>query len=229
MNQVVLLHGAIGASDQLLPLSKSLAEKGFKVYCFGFSGHGKQAFNESFSIEQFATELYQFIIEKNLSQPDIFGYSMGAYVAIYLAAQKPKLIGKIATLATKFNWTPEGAIKEAAMLHPETLLQKVPHFAEALQKRHGHQWVELLHKTSAMMKALGDDPLLVEEVFKTLECPVLLGIGDKDAMVSLDETRAVFKLLPKAEMYMLPRTKHPIEGVDVALLSLILNAYFKEK
>ena len=91
MKDIILLHGAIGATDQLLPLSKSLAAKGFKVHCLCFSGHGTLAFNELFSIEQFAAELYQFIIEKNLLEPDIFGYSMGGYVALYLAVQKPNL------------------------------------------------------------------------------------------------------------------------------------------
>lgn len=226
MKDIILLHGAIGAEDQLLPLDKQLGEKKFKVHHFSFSGHGGQAFAPYFGIEQFAAELYQYILERNLEQPNIFGYSMGGYVALYLESQKPKLIGKIATLATKFDWTPEGAVKEAAMLNPETIQQKVPNFAEALQKRHGDQWVELLNKTAEMMKVLGDAPLLSEAVLKTIESPVLLGLGDKDSMVSLDETRKVFAALPKCNMYMLPSTKHPIEGVNVELLSTILANYF---
>lgn len=227
MQDLILLHGAIGASDQLLPLSKSLTAKGFKVHCFDFSGHGKQAFNENFSIAQFAAELYQFILQRNLQQVSIFGYSMGGYVALYLESQKPNLVGKIATLATKFDWTPEGALKEAGMLNPDVLQQKVPQFAEALQKRHGEQWIELLQKTAAMMQELGDNPLLTTEELKQLDCPALLGIGDKDTMVSLDETRKVFTAMPKANMYMLPDTKHPIEGVNVDLLSGVLEVFFK--
>lgn len=226
MKDIILLHGAIGAEDQLLPLAEHLTQKKFKVHHFSFCGHGGQAFAPHFGIEQFAAELYQFILERNLQQVNIFGYSMGGYVALYLESQKPNLIGKIATLATKFDWTPEGAIKEAAMLNPETIQQKVPNFAEALQKRHGDQWGELLNRTAEMMKVLGDAPLLTEAVLKTIESPVLLGLGDKDLMVSLDETRKVFAALSKANMYMLPNTKHPIEGVNVELLSTILSNYF---
>lgn len=227
MKDIILLHGAIGASDQLNPLAESLSVKGFSVHQFSFSGHGKMAFQERFSIEQFAVELYQFILEHNLEQPNVFGYSMGGYVALYLESQKPNLIGKIATLATKFDWTPDGAIKEAAMLNPETIQQKVPHFAEALQKRHGENWIALLNKTAEMMKALGDSPLLNDEVLNTIESPVLLGLGDKDSMVRLDETRKVFAALPTSNMYMLPNTKHPIEGVNVELLVSILANYFE--
>ncbi len=227
MQDLILLHGAIGASDQLLPLSKSLASKGFKVHCLCFSGHGKLPFHEAFTIEQFAVELYQFIIEKNLIQPAVFGYSMGGYVALYLASQKPNLMGKIVTLASKFDWTPEGAIKEAGMLNPDVLQQKVPQFAEALQKRHGEQWIELLQKTAAMMKVLGDEPLLTETLIKTVENPVMLGLGDKDTMVTLEETRKVFAQLTQANMFMLPNTKHPIEGVNVDLLSAVLEGFYK--
>lgn len=227
MKDIILLHGAIGASDQLNLLAENLSLKGFKIHCFSFSGHGGQDFTAHFGIEQFADELYQFIQEHQLQQPNIFGYSMGGYVALYLAAQKPNLLRKIATLATKFDWTPEGSIKEAAMLNPESIQQKVPQFAQALQQRHGEQWIELLHKTAAMMQKLGDAPLLHQELLKSIDVPVLLGLGDKDSMVSLDETRKVYAALPKANMYLLPNTKHPIEGLSVDLLSLILEEYFK--
>jgi esterase/lipase len=227
MENIILLHGAIGAADQLIPLSESLASRGFKAHCFSFSGHGKLPFQAAFGMEQFAQELEGFILEKDLLGASVFGYSMGGYVALYLAVQKPNLIGKLATLATKFDWTPEGAIKEAAMLNPETIQQKVPQFAAALQQRHGEQWVAMLHKTAALMQALGNAPLLTEERLKTIQNPVLLGLGDKDNMVSLDETRKVYSSLPKANMYMLPNTKHPIEGVNVGLLGGILEGYFK--
>lgn len=227
MQDIILLHGAIGAEDQLLPLAAELTQKKFKVHHFSFCGHGGRAFAANFGIEQFAAELYQYILERNLQQVNIFGYSMGGYVALYLESQKPNLIGRIATLATKFDWTPEGAVKEAAMLNPEAIQQKVPNFAQALQQRHGEQWLELLNKTSTMMQELGNEPLLNEELLKTIESPVLLGLGDKDTMVSLDETRKVYAALPKANMYMLPNTKHPIEGVNVDLLASILVNYFE--
>jgi esterase/lipase len=228
MRDVILLHGAIGAADQMEPLAISLREKGFTVHTFSFSGHGGIPFNTSFGIGTFAAELYQFIIAKNLEQPDIFGYSMGGYVALFLAAEKSQLIGKIATLATKFDWTPDGAVKEAAMLHPETILDKVPRFAETLQQRHGSdQWTVLLEKTATMMKELGGQPLLDNTIYATIPTPVLLGVGDRDNMVSLDETRAVFQALPNASLYVLPATRHPVEGAPIGLLSEVLAGFFK--
>lgn len=227
MQQIILLHGAIGAKDQLSSLAESLTNKGFQVHTFSFSGHGEMPFATDFGITQFATELEQFIEDKKLNAANIFGYSMGGFVALYLAARKPNLIAKIATLATKFDWTLESATKEAAMLNPKIIQEKVPQFAKDLQHRHGETWETLLSKTATMMQKMAAASLLNSEVLKTIECPVLLGIGDNDKMVSLDETRNVFASLSKAKMYMLPNTKHPLEGVNVPLLAEVLTDFYR--
>jgi pimeloyl-ACP methyl ester carboxylesterase len=106
MKNIILLHGAIGAKDQLEPLAIELKQNGYTVYTLSFSGHGQTPFQTHFGIEQFALELEQFIKENNLQQPTVFGYSMGGYVALYLAHQQPTLLGNIITLGTKFEWNP---------------------------------------------------------------------------------------------------------------------------
>jgi pimeloyl-ACP methyl ester carboxylesterase len=156
MQTIILLHGAIGAKDQLEPLAIELKQQGYNVFTLSFSGHGQTPFQTHFGIEQFALELEQFIKENNLQQPTVFGYSMGGYVALYLAQQQPTLLGNIITLGTKFEWSPEISAKETKMLDSKTIIEKVPKFAEALQKRHGQDWELLLQKTAEMMLSLGN-------------------------------------------------------------------------
>src|SRR5206468_4121330 len=134
---------------------------GLEVFSFNFSGHGKTNFNTNgFSIPVFAEELEKFIINNKIVKPSIFGYSMGGYVALYLASQNANLLGNIATLGTKFSWSPEIAQREIKMLDAKTISEKVPKFAEALKNRHGVQWQELLNKTSQMMVELGNNNIL---------------------------------------------------------------------
>jgi len=226
MRPIILLHGAIGAADQLQPLAALLQQKGFVPHLFNFSGHGgKQMHEAGFGMEVFIAELQQYILEHNLQQPDIFGYSMGGYVALALAARAPQLVGRIAMLATKFAWDPETAAKEIKMLDPVTIREKVPKFAAALEQRHGANWESLMQHTAQMMLDLGNQPLLNETVLAHIQLPVLLGIGDRDNMVSLDETLAIYKTLPQAQLYMLPGTKHPIETVNIDMLITLLTAF----
>ena len=48
---LILLHGALGSSDQLKNLSEALENEGFSVFTFNFSGHGGAGFNDDFGIE----------------------------------------------------------------------------------------------------------------------------------------------------------------------------------
>ncbi len=220
MQPLLLLHGAIGAADQLQPLAARLGET-FKVYTLDFTGHGSSAASEpSFAIELFADDVLLFMKQHNLGKVSIFGYSMGGYVAMYLAKHYPEKIDKVVTLATKFHWDAETAAKEIKMLNPEKIAQKLPAFAETLRQRHLlNDWKVVLQKTTEMMTALGNNSPLKPEDHTSIVAPVLVLLGDRDKMVSLDETVNVYRSLPNGQLGILPATPHPIEQADTETLS----------
>ncbi|MES2131079.1 MAG: alpha/beta fold hydrolase [Bacteroidota bacterium] len=226
MKNIILLHGAIGAASQFEPLKALLKEK-YNVFTFNFSGHDKTPFQTNFGIEQFALELESFIAGHKLVQPAIFGYSMGGYVALSLAHIKPDLLGSIITLGTKWEWSPEIAQKEIQMLDAKTIAEKVPKYADVLMTRHGNDWEKVLQKTADMMLKLGDGNLLDEAAFSTIQQKVLIGLADKDTMVTLNETTKVFKQLKTADMFMLPASKHPLEMINTPLLAAIIENFLK--
>lgn len=225
MKSIILLHGAIGAADQLEPLAKELSAYGYQTYSLNFSGHGQSPFQTNFGIQQFADELLEFVVKKHLIRPLVFGYSMGGYVALYLASQKPGLFSEIITLGTKFEWSPEIAAKEIKMLDAKTISEKVPKFAAALQTRHGNDWQLLLQKTADMMVELGNKNLLDTNTFSGVKNNVLIGLADADSMVSVDETDHAASKIVGATRYTLSNTKHPIETVNVNELSKIISDF----
>ncbi len=223
MKPIILLHGAIGAKDQLEPLAKELSSIGYQTYSLNFSGHGQTPFQTNFGIQQFADELLEFVVKTHLIRPAIFGYSMGGYVALYLASQKPGLFNEIITLGTKFEWSPEIAAKETKMLDAKTISEKVPKFASALQVRHGNDWELLLQKTLEMMMDLGNNNLLNPNTFSQIKNKVLIGLADGDTMVSVEETDNAASKIVGAERYTLRNTKHPIETVNTVELAEVIN------
>jgi pimeloyl-ACP methyl ester carboxylesterase len=225
MRQIILLHGALGATDQMERLCKELGKKHFQTFMHNFSGHGKMPFTENFGIDTFSDELKEMVERNSMVKPHVFGYSMGGYVALNLARKHPDLLGKIITLGTKFRWDREIAEKEIKSLDPELIEQKVPKFAQALKARHGDDWLELLKKTAFMMKEMGERNFLSTENIRSIRNKVLIGIGDRDQMVSLEETLDVYRNLPDAQMYMLPGTKHPIETANAAALAAIIDEF----
>ena len=75
------------------------------------------------------------------------------------------------------------------------------------------------------MLTLGNKNALSLSDFSVIENKIFIGIADKDSMVSLEETTAVFRQLKNGAMYMLPNTKHPIETVDSKLLVELVNRF----
>lgn len=229
MTHLLLLHGAIGAADQLAPLDEALSAS-YHTHRFSFSGHGgKPASDNGFSIPLFAQEVINYLDEQGIQQVAIFGYSMGGYVAAYLAVHHPERVQKIVTLATKWDWSPEIALKETGMLDPEKIQAKLPDFANTLAKRHAPvDWKENLQQTAKMMLSLGTKPALVAAEFPKITCPILLCIGDRDKMVSLEESLKLYRMLPNAAFSVLPFTPHPIEQVDTERLLPVLTAFLSQ-
>lgn len=226
MEQLLLLHGAIGAKDQLEPLKQQLSSQ-FIVHSINFSGHGSEALPEHFSIEQFAKDVITFLDKHAIPTINIFGYSMGGYVALYLAKHYPERVKKVMTLATKFLWTPEIAQKEVKMLNPEAIAEKLPAFAQTLERRHQpNDWKEVLKKTAAMMLKLGEQNTLSLTDYSSIDQSVMISIGDKDSMVTLEETIAVYRQLKNVQFMVFPNTQHPIERVDVNRLSSEIKSWF---
>jgi esterase/lipase len=226
MQQLLLLHGALGSEKSLQPL-KELLQNDFDVYSLSFQGHDESELpSTDFSMGNFAQEVIAFLDENQIESICVFGYSMGGYVGLYLAKHFPKRIEKLFTLATKLHWTIEGSQKEASMLNPTLIKEKVPKYALNLEQIHGKNWEGLMQKTAQMMLNLGQNPELEESDFEQITIPVLLSVGDKDAMVTLEETIVAHRKIKDSQLLVLPRTIHPIEKVDAAELANQIKRFF---
>lgn len=229
MHQLLLLHGAIGSSAQLQPLAEQLGSE-YHSHLFDFPGHGGKDLPAEFSIKKFAEAVVDFLNDNNIIKTSVFGYSMGGYVAMYIAKYYPSLIDRVITLATKFEWSEAIVEKELKMLQPDVIEQKLPSFAETLKERHAPQnWKQMMQKTAAMLTALGKDNTLKLPDYTTITTSSLIMLGDRDKMVSLEETVAVYKQLPAASLAVLPETPHPIEQADMNLLALHIRRFINNK
>lgn len=221
---LLILHGAIGASRQLEAVAARLSAE-YDVHLFDFPGHGgKDLPDGPFSIKLFAAATLEYIQSHHLQQLTIFGYSMGGYVAMYLAKHHPQLIIRVITLGTKFHWDEATAAKEIKMLDTDVISTKVPDFAAALADMHApNDWKEVLQRTADMLTAMGKDNPLKPDDYKDIKTASLIMLGDRDKMVTFEETIATYKALPDAKMAVLPGTPHPVEKVAPSLLAFFLS------
>jgi pimeloyl-ACP methyl ester carboxylesterase len=220
---LLCLHGALGCAAQMASALKPL-ENFYNLHFLDFPGHGERT-NEALNMHNCAAATREFILKNNLAGSTILGYSMGGYVALLLAKSSPELVGQIITLGTKLAWNPHDAAKEIAKLNPEIIEQKVPQYAQALQKLHGDAWKGVLEKTAILMSDLGANPALTDGVFQSIQHPVLLCLASEDAMVTREETVQAARMLPNGEFAEIFNSKHPLEKLDVNTFQAIIKHY----
>jgi pimeloyl-ACP methyl ester carboxylesterase len=225
MRNILLLHGALGAKNQFDELVSNLQQ--YKCHTLNFSGHGRKSFRGDFSISSFGNEVLEYLDENEMSNIDIFGYSMGGYVALYLALKHPERVGKIFTLATKFDWNTASAEREAAMLDAEKIEQKVPAFAAQLAERHTpNDWKMVLEKTKNMMLDLGASPSLPYDALSQIEHQVLIAVGEKDKMVSVLESELAASKLRNGARKIFENMPHPLEQIEILMLKTEIEKFF---
>lgn len=215
---LILLHGALGSSTQFAPLIAELGSE-YNIHTLDLPAHGNLAHQSGeLSMYSFANYVRNYIIKNNIQKPLVFGFSMGGFVALTLQSQT-NIFGKIMTLNTKFKWDYDTAIKEQKMFDPEIILQKVPHYADMLIAMHGEgNWKNLLTKHRELMLSIAKSTTLSDYTLSKIDIPVLLTKGDKDNMVTAEETKVVADKLG-GEYYEFVDTAHPIEKIDLELLS----------
>lgn len=225
---ILLLHGALGSKKQVEKLEKLLSDK-FNVYSLNFEGHGGRTSDTKFSIELFTQNVVDFLEQNQIEKTHIFGYSMGGYVGLNLALKYPNFVESIVTLGTKFNWTKEAAEKEIKMLNPTIIEQKIPHFAAQLQETHApNDWKVVMQKTANMMLGIANHERLMTGDLKQINHRVLIGIGKKDRMVSIEESESSANALSNGTLKIIDGFYHPIERNSYDKLSEIIVEFLSK-
>ncbi len=227
--QLLMLHGALATQRQFDSLISAFDDEK-RQYCMTFEGHGGYGpINRPYRIENFAENVLHYVEQKKMDQVDLFGFSMGGYVALYLARETPEKIRRIATLGTVLQWDRKTAEREAAFLNPKNIEEKIPDFSRKLDQLHSFGWKEVVDKTKEMLLHLGDHPLLGDEDWKAISQPVRIYIGDRDETARLNPTLEVYSCLKNGELAVLPNTPHSIEKTNQTLLSQSLINFFGKK
>jgi pimeloyl-ACP methyl ester carboxylesterase len=226
VKDLLLLHGALGDRRQLEPLQSEL-EGEFRCHLVEFEGHGRLPSQHPYSVARFVDNVRAYMEAQRLQRASVFGYSMGGYVALALAAES-QAIESVATLGTKLAWTPEVAATEKKQLDAAKIRAKVPAFAALLEQRHGGAggWELVLERTASLMTGLGARPVVDDALLSRITQPVLLMVGDLDVVVSAEETSGAAAVLAQGKSLVLHSTPHPFERVSPDKVADAVRSFF---
>lgn len=223
MKTIIFLHGALGAATQFDTLLPYLSPH-YNCIVLDLPFHGINKDIVTPSIETYADYVIHCIEQNNHQSVSLFGYSMGGYIALFIAHRRPDLIEKVLTLATKFEWTHPSANKQLSMLKPTMLQEKISSYTSYLNTlHHAIEWNEVVNQ---IIEKLIAHPPIDHKLLSEIKIPCRLGVGDQDTMVTLQETMDAYKQLQLGSLYVLPSTPHPLEKVNPHLIAQQCINYF---
>lgn len=233
---LVLLHGGGGTgaanwAEYLPALSQE-----FRVITPDSRGHGKTNNpSRELSYARMADDIAVFIKEIELDKPFICGWSDGGQTVLELAMRYPGLASAYIAGAVWKDFTDfyvqtlRGlGMEKPGKVNIEQFQKAMPEYAELLSKIHSPQgeeyWKELLVDISHMWLTPLD---YTKEDFHKIKEPMLIVIGDRDQFIPLESEVAMFRLIPNAELAVVPGADHGLSRTKAKEFSDLILEYLK--
>jgi pimeloyl-ACP methyl ester carboxylesterase len=203
---LVLLHGGGSTIDtsfgEVLP---SFARRR-QVMAFEQQGHGHTAdIDRPFTFEQSADDTAALLRYLKIERADFFGYSNGGNIALQIAIRHPEVVRKLVVASAMFRRDGLSPDFWESMRHatPENM---PPELRDAYLKvaPHPEQLPTFHDKCARRMLEFKD---WRPQDIQSIDAPTMVMIGDAD-VVRPEHAVQMFRLLPHAQLAVLPGTDH---------------------
>lgn len=215
---LILVHGGTVTTESWQPQIPAFAGQ-FRVLVPDSRGHGRTDNpTGSMSYRLMADDLAAFVDALGLDKPLIYGYSDGGQIALELGMRYPDLARALVVGAAWFKFTESYRQGIQAFLGGEgtddvdtkKLEAEMPEYVELLRAWHrpgsdSDYWRTLLKQIKPMwLTPLNYTPA----DFQQIVAPTLILVGDRDLMVPVEEAVEMYRLMPTAELAIVPNADH---------------------
>jgi pimeloyl-ACP methyl ester carboxylesterase len=205
---VLLLHGGLSSSEDLLGSIGGPLTEHYRVVAFDRRGHGRTKDTDAaaFHYEDMATETIE-VLESIVRGPaHLVGWSDGGIIALFVAMRRPDLVLKIVTIGA--NYHHDGIVMTSLDPDGPEMAMLGSSYAERSPDGADH-FPEVLRKTLTMFDT---EPELTTGDLAQIAAPTLVMSGD-DEVVLLAHTLSLYEALPAGQLAVVPGASHvlPIE------------------
>jgi pimeloyl-ACP methyl ester carboxylesterase len=215
---LVLLHGAFSAIGTSFGALLPELAKTRQVIAFEQQAHGRTAdIDRPLTIEQMADDTAAALQQLGIEQADIFGYSMGAAVALHLAIRHPDVVRKLVLASITYNKSGfhPGLMEGMENMKPEHMAGSPWHEEYIRIAPNPGDFATLFAKKTQMDRETQDLPA---EAIAAIRAPTLIIVGDSD-IIRPEHAVEMFRLLgggvagdlaglPNSQLAILPGTTH---------------------
>jgi pimeloyl-ACP methyl ester carboxylesterase len=217
---LVLLHG-LGARWQVFqPLMIRLDEQ-FQQYAPDLRGHGTSARTPGhYNIGDFTADAIRFIEATGRAPVSLYGHSLGGWIALTTAAQRPDLVS--ALIIADSAVYPEHLDPDLVVSY----LADLPIALRSLAKSFDQLDPEVMthFRDGRMLSGYEPDVLLTE-----VSCPTLLIQGDaaRGALMSDADVKSATRLLTDADHVFLPGLGHALHAEDAGIVAAEIRSFLE--
>lgn len=178
------------------------------VITVDLQGHGRTADipERPLSIEQYAKDVVGLLKHLGISKADFFGESYGGNAAAMIAIRHPELVGRVVTYAATFG------LRQIALNPQTTHFDYLPaadsrniQFQRENYKKVApdpNYWPKIFDKLGSIQwEGFSNEELA------SIKAPILIALGDHD-FVSIEHALETFRLIPNAELAVIPDAGH---------------------
>jgi pimeloyl-ACP methyl ester carboxylesterase len=241
---VVLIHG-FPLDRSMWSYQRSSIASTYRVILPDLRGHGASAVPDGiYTVDEMADDVLELLDALQINGPVVIGgLSMGGYVALSIAARHPERIKALMLMNTRASADlPEAArVREelatrveasgdtkevvAAMVPKLFTRNTFEHQPELVARMHDRMATTSPKAVAATLRGLAIRPDRIEAL-PSISVPTLIIAGADDALIPIEESESMARLIPGAKLVIIPEAGHmaPLENhqaTDTALLGFL--------
>ncbi len=204
---LILLHGGGDTIETSFGHVLPALARDRRVIAFEQQGCGRTADipDRPFSFEQSADDTVAFLEHLHINRADLFGFSNGASIALHVAVRRPQVVRKLVVITAlmKRVWADPQFWKSMKTARPDAM-PAVLREAYLKVAPHPENLESFFYKACNRMRDFKDVP---DHAIGSITAPTLVIGSDRDVMRP-ESAVALFRLLPHAQLAILPGTEH---------------------
>ena len=229
---LIFLHGAMGTSQVWKPYVPILSND-FNIILPDVRGHGKtENPGKKIDLHLMADDIAALIDALKLDKPFLCGWSGGGDIGLDIAMRYPDYVSRVIVGGVTLRVT-EAAIKTLkamglegpGQINFEQAEKAIPQLTEVWKKDHNQSpshWKELLTQVSFEMI---NPTLPAEDDLKQISVPTLIIRGDRDQFLPVDDAVELYRLVPNAQLAVVPNADHFVTRTNVKLFAELVKEF----
>lgn len=229
---LIFLHGSLGTGRVWHPYISSLAQD-FHLIIPDLRGHGKTENPVgAINLHLLSDDTAALIAALHLEKAYLCGWSMGGDIGLDVAIRYPELVSGLVVGGvtyrisdTYFASLQAMGLEGPGQINVEQAQKSIPQLVALWQAEHRQNpshWQELAAQLSGEM--LNPTPPADEDL-RQIRVPTLLVWGDRDQFLPVEDALALYRLLPEAQLAVIPGADHFVSRTRVELFAALVRGF----